>query len=185
MKYLRVTALFVVVSILSPLRAGTYNLAAEYSAGTGSSAATIVVDFGLEAYAFTYNWDGTATGWDALNAIDQAGELDAIAIDYGSWGMYIYALLYQDAAIYNYGTGVTQGWAYFSSENGSDWYTTDGVSFRNLVNGSWDAYVWSNYDFTVSWDPLRQPGQSPLPVPEPATLLLAGLGAAVLKRRIV
>jgi hypothetical protein len=183
MRYMKMTAMLLTIVLAGSLQAATYNLTTEYSAGSGANSATIVVDFGTAAYAFNYRWDDAATGWNALNTIDQGGSLDVMAIDYGSWGMYIYGLLYHDAAIYDYGMGITQGWAYFSSDNGSDWYTTDGVSFRNLTNGSWDAYVWSNWDFDVSYDPMRQPGQSP--IPEPATLLLLGLGGLLLRKRLV
>jgi hypothetical protein len=181
MNYARKLVVVWIFMMACSSQAGTYSLTPEYSAGSGANTATIVVDFGTGSYAFNYSWNGTATGWNALSAIDQGSSLDIIPIDYGDMGIYIYALLYQDAAIYNYGMGVTQGWAYFSSENGSDWYRTAGVSFRNLTNGSWDAYVWSNYDFAVSWDPIRQPGEAP--IPEPATMMLLGLGGLLLGKR--
>lgn len=163
--------------------ASTYELLPEYSTGSGTNAATIVVDFGLSSYAFNYSWDGSATGWDALNAVDLNGSLDVMSIDYGSMGIYVYALLYGEAGVYDYGMGVTQGWAYYSSDDGVNWYLTSGVSFRELTNGSWDAFVWSNYDFSVSWDPIRQPGQ--VPIPEPATLMLLGFGGLLFRRRLV
>ncbi|HSV26489.1 MAG TPA: PEP-CTERM sorting domain-containing protein [Sedimentisphaerales bacterium] len=170
------------VVLTSALQAApTYNLDVEYTAGSGSNSAIIVVDFGLRAHSFQFNWNGAATGWDALNAIAQGGPLDIIAIDYGGWGMFIESLSYPNASVYNYGKGVIQGWAYYSSENGSDWYMTNGVSFRSLVNGSWDAYVWSHYDFSVSWDPLRKPGQ---PVPEPATMAFFVIGGYLLRKRL-
>lgn len=172
----------VVLSLTSVTMASlTYTKTVEYFAGSGDNSAAIVIDFdGLNTFVFEYRWDPavTATGWDALLAVEAAGNLDVIAETY-SWGVWLKNFIYPGAAKFDYGQANTN-WCYYLSSNGTDWQASGvGVSDRVLTSGSWDSWVWTNY--SDDWmEVLRQPGQ--LAVPEPATLLLVGLGSLVISR---
>jgi len=62
----------------------------EYTAGAGANEATIAVDFDFgNSFLFSFQWDGAATGWDALDALN-AGALDVFAT-----GQHRLGLLYQ------------------------------------------------------------------------------------------
>lgn len=172
----------VILSLTSVTMAGlTYTNTVEYIAGSGDNSAAIVIDFdGLDTFVFEYHWDQTttATGWEALLAIEAAGGLDVVAETY-SWGVWLKNFIYPGAIKYDYGQANT-GWCYYLSGNGADWKTSGiGVSDRVLTNGSWDSWVWTNYsdDWSVV---LRQPGQ--LTVPEPTSMFLLGLGSLMLSR---
>ena len=64
---------------------------------------------------------------------------------------------YPGGAEYDYGQGVSAGWAYYNSTDNEIWSLDPaGVSFRDLSDGDWDSWVWTNYD--ESWLPIRTPG---------------------------
>ena len=163
----------------------------EYTAGTGSKTATIIVDFDFENYfVFEYAWDDlavtgdeTATGWDALYTLHQESDLFMEYTDYTSinWGMYVDDLQYPDGEKYNYFDDGSLGWAYFLSADNQNWIQDATVYFRELTDGGFDAWVWTNHDMDNYWAPIRQPGQ--VPIPEPATLMLLALGGYVLSRK--
>jgi hypothetical protein len=158
----------------------TYMEQPEYSAGTGTNSAYIALDFDYDnAFVFEYHWNGQATGWDALQALDQAGPMDIDGQVY-SWGVLINDFSYPGGVKFDYGLGNT-GWVYYLSDGGSDWFGSGaGVRDRVLSNGSWDSWVWSNYppDWSI---PYRQPGQ--MPIPEPTSLILLAFGAGLLTRK--
>ncbi len=181
----RLMSLVLVLMVGASAGAGTYNCGAEYTAGSGSNEATIVVDFDLcESFLFTYRWDGEASGWDALGAIDQAGALDVTAMDYGpEWGVFVSDFAYPCASKFDYGAGANTGWAYYVSDDNTNWALSgSGVSFWALSNGAWDSWVWSNYP--ADWSgPIRGPGEQP--IPEPCTVALLALGGLLVVRRRV
>jgi hypothetical protein len=177
----RYFGVMMMLAIVSNVNGGiTYPETAQYTAGEGANCARIVIDFDADNYfVFDYKWDGPATGWDALAAIDAAGAMDVEATWYEAFGSHFVSdFVYSGGAKYNYGAGAMTGWGYWGSSDGENWVINSGVDSRELVNGGWDSWVWSNYDFSVSWDPIRGPGAEP--VPEPATIVLLGSGALYL-----
>lgn len=176
-----VMLLSVVLAVCASAHGTTYTGVSEYSAGIGVNSATIVVDFDLDNYfLFTYNWNGDATGWDALAALDASGSLDVYATDYGDWGMFMDDLDYPGGLEYDYGADYA-GWAYYVGDNETWDVSGSGVSFRELSGGAWDSWVWTNYD--ASWMPIRTPGAEP--VPEPMSVLLLALGGMLASSRRV
>jgi hypothetical protein len=156
----------------------TYIGEPEYTAGAGTNEAIIVVDFDAGDYfVFEYKWDGLATGWDALAAIEAEGELDVEEKWYPEYNSHLVNdFAYPGGEKHDYGEAFT-GWGYWGSADGQNWILNTGVDNRQLVSGDWDSWVWSNYD-TISWEPIRGPGE----VPEPATIVLLGSGSLYLFR---
>ena len=167
----------IVLAITGVSNAAIYNhngylVDVDYWSGSGSNEAVVVVDFhatGGDSYAFGFKWDGSATGYDALVAIDAAGALDFEATPYGDMDYFI------DNFHYNSESG-NPGyyWQYFTSTDGSAWTSSwVGMSSRTLTNGDWDGW-YNGFD----------PGVSPTtPIPEPMTIVSLGLGGLLLRRR--
>jgi hypothetical protein len=174
-------SLILVLAIAVTVDAATYSGGVQYTAGVGSNEATIVIDFDLSSYfLFTYEWNGSATGWSALDALADAGSLDVDATWYEAYqSHFINDFSYPGAVKYDYGPDAVTGWAYYGSTDNENWSLNAGVDNRSLSNGDWDSWVWTNYD--KNWNPIRTPGAAP--IPEPCTITLLGLGGLLFRRR--
>lgn len=102
--------------------------------GTGADSAVIVIDFndGInpESFAFGYLFNGTATGKDALMALDNS--LSTMTVAFGSG--YLNDITY----LTHTGIGGTGGfyWGTWSARNNGNWTMNNGVNTA-LINGDW------------------------------------------------
>ncbi|HSW46201.1 MAG TPA: hypothetical protein VLM89_11595 [Phycisphaerae bacterium] len=164
-----------VATVLVLLAGGRSSLAATiggarfpitYWAGTGSNHAALVIDFGATgggSYSFGYRFDGAATGYDMIQAVAAAGDLDYQASSFPGFGTFID----------NFSRGGEAGnadfyWQYFNGTASGGivtWVSAwEGMSTRILADGSIDGW-YNGFD-----------GHVPR-IPEPATGLLVAAAA--------
>ncbi len=177
----RLVSLVFILVVTATSAATTYDSIAEYTAGSGSNQATIAIDFDFNNYfLFNYKWDGSATGWDALSAIESAGTLEITSTHY-SWGELITDFAYLGGIKYAYSPDDSTGWAYYGSSDNQNWAGhVVGCTDRYLNDGDWDSWVWTNY--APDWGPpYRTPGGEP--IPEPGTIVLLTIGSLLLRGR--
>ena len=195
----RALALLVLVGLaglLSAARqagAAPYNLnghwvEVDYWAGSGVSETIVVIDWNATngpyvspAHAWGYRWSGTKYVSDALAAIDAAGALQ-ISYQYGP-GFVLHGF-YNDADGDQHNTQTPAdyaGWWWLgdTTDGGATWNpNAGGVNQKQLAHGrieglNMDSGAWTSATLTI-------------PLPEPASLALAAVGAAgvALRRRI-
>jgi hypothetical protein len=158
----------------------------EYWAGAaqGQNAAVMVTDFGGGvSYAFGFRWDGQATSYDLLQAVDADGGFTFTFTDYGAYGVGIDSISYDGHTMQGYAGYPTDWMGFWQSGNGQDWTLSGvGVSSRELTDGTWDGWA---HETTVGGGDYGYDAQTPpnTPVPEPATWALGLLGGSVLAWR--
>jgi hypothetical protein len=173
--------------------------------GSGSKQALMVVDWQEpQTVVFGYRWDGTATGLDFMNAVNDANvgftrvwhpsyvgatvfgmgfdiDGDGGSFVSGTPGFTTETGYATDAADY-YAEGwyVNGYWAFYVSQDAEQWgYASEGLAHQ-LTDGGWDGWSWSP---APTWDG-GVPNNIPL-VPEPATaLMLLAAAGMVLRRRV-
>ncbi|MFZ4775806.1 MAG: hypothetical protein ACOYM3_10600 [Terrimicrobiaceae bacterium] len=179
----------------------------QYWVGTGANQAGLVIDFhdatAQQSFAWGFRWDGSATGFDMLTAIDTAsveltlnspsyvmevsfqGLAHTQATDFfsTSWGYYLAggtATIFDNSAPYGpIGTLTPPGGG--SSIPTSWTISTAGSSDRFLANGSWDALSFGTNQIVDPYLHLVAPSSvTYAAVPESTTLVLSLLALAPL-----
>lgn len=151
----------------------------EYWADLGTeNEAVLVLDSGPDQLAFGYRWDGDATSWDMLQALDSAGNLAVSATDYGDLGLFINGFTYDTFSLFgDWPNSILGSW---NSEDGEAWTAPNvGVELRMLSDGAFDG--WS-LDLDTENFTLENPPRTPV-IPEPASLALLAVGTVALLRR--
>lgn len=173
--------------------------------GTGTNQAALVIDWKdgktPESLAWGYRWNGSATGFDMLQAVDAADSRLHVFI-YQPWGNFVYGMGYDlngNGGTFTPGTpGVSEGgsisdpadhyregaftgfWGYDigtgNPYNGGSWSASNvGADTRSLTNGSWDGWSFSTDETTFT---VPDPSSPTSAVPEPSSLCLVALGLA-------
>ncbi|MBN1341626.1 MAG: PEP-CTERM sorting domain-containing protein [Phycisphaerae bacterium] len=134
-------------------------------AGTGDNEAYVAIDFkdGGE-YAFGVRFDGTITGLELHQILNDQTGLDVTFEDFG-WGTFIDGFAYDGHSDSGFAGG-EDWWHYWVSDDGENWTApTYGIADRTIIDGSWDGWRYG-YSYT--------------PIPEPATMTILGLGGALM-----
>jgi len=123
----------------------------EYWAGSGINEAVVVIDFGVDSYAFGYRWNnGPKYGKDLMDAVVAAGSLD-----YTQTGVFLNTVSYATYSNIGQDGWPTDWWSYFISDDGKSWVTSDVVfAERELSNGAWDGWA---HQTTGVWPPVHLP----------------------------
>jgi hypothetical protein len=191
---LAVVCVSVVGAVADPFSFYGNTVDVEYWAGGGSEAenlAVLVLDFenASGSYAFGYGWDGVdpVVEFDLLNAVDAAGSFSLTShFDAGFSQNVVDTLSY---------AGDTIGDAPYPEDYPYSFNSTDGVNWNELFTGV-DTTLVSDGDY-IGWSAQdegwveTEPGvwvppnyNTPnTPVPEPGTISLFGLGAALVALR--
>ena len=146
----------------------------------GSAMATpIVVGDGANSATVTINWkDGyvaefvvkfdsaTTTGLGLFDIIEANADFETIRTDWG-WGITVDGISFDGHSNPGYVSG--EDWWHYWVNDGQGWVSPSyGASGRTVSNGDSDGWVYGN---------------AGAPVPEPATLVLLGLGGLLLRRK--
>lgn len=138
--------------------------------GNGNSHAEVTVEFvDGTFYVFEVSFDGQTTGLGLLDVIETSTTLTTIRNDFG-WGVFVDGISYEGHSNMGYGGG-ENWWHYWIKDPGGNWQSPSyGASSRTVIDGCSDAWIY---------------GRAGMPIPEPATVLLAALATTLVLKRSV
>jgi hypothetical protein len=165
------SAACIVISFAVPAHAAIIDT---FSVGSGASTSTIQIDFANgNGYIISYSWDGAATGWSALLAIDAA--VTDMAIQYQTFSFGVFLTGISIGPDHDYGTGdlwpIENYWHYWTAEGDAAFEAAMfGAADRTLQDGSRDAWVFGS-------------SVAPAAIPAPGALALAACAGLSRRRR--
>lgn len=150
------------------LLGATQAFASAISVGTGSNRAEVYIEFQDGAsYLFDVAFEEPISGLGLFDIIEAAQPLTTVRQNFG-WGEFVDGISFDGHSNVGFGGG-DNWWHYWTREAGEDWISPwVGAADRIVSNGSADGWIY---------------GHGAAPLPEPATVGLMLLGAAVLFRR--
>jgi len=105
------------------------------------------------------------TGMELIQRVADATPLTIVVNDFG-FGRFVDGIAWEEHANAGWGGG-EDWWHYWTKEGGHNWASSMiGASDRVVVDGAWDGWVYGRAG-----------------IPEPATLLLVGLGVMFVRRQ--
>jgi hypothetical protein len=143
-------------------------MATPIEVGSGANSANVTINW-KDGYTaeFTVRFDGAPNGMDVLHVIDTA--LIDFTLTTGYGGGYVDGLAYNNHSNDGF-VSPDDWWHYWNKDSGQvAWAESGGgASDRVVANGDSDGWVYGN---------------AGAPVPEPATLVMLGLGGLLLRRK--
>ncbi len=187
----RLVCLMIVLVIHTEVSAYTMqglDVAVDYWAGSGSNEVIVVIDWNMingpystESHAWGFRWDGTAYVSDALSVIDAAGALDITTQYEGAFlGDAFYSSPLIDSDNHTSAGFTGWWWAGGTADGGASWNANaDGINVTTLASGRIEGFnLVTDYD---EW--LNGSATLTIPVPEPCSILILGLGGLLIKGR--
>ncbi|MCK5225546.1 MAG: PEP-CTERM sorting domain-containing protein [Planctomycetes bacterium] len=145
----------------------------EGEVGTGSCETIIVIDweYGVtESHAWLYKWNTSVVVSDAYDTI--MGVFSTFAWSQTAFVDYIN---YNDG-IDNHQT-INTGWLSFWNKDSGNWAMNgEGVYAQALLDGGWSGAIADDYP---DWGDVAPT----VPTPEPATIMLLGIGGLLFRRK--
>jgi hypothetical protein len=145
-------------------------IAGQITAGSGQNSVGLYVEWSDGYIAdFCVKFDSpTVSGLNLFDIVEAETSLTTLRQDYG-FGVFINGITYNGHSNSGYGGGA-DWWHYWVKNSGqAEWLSPGyGASDRAVYNGDYDGWVY---------------GRDGEPVPEPAAIVLFGLGGLMLRKR--
>ena len=159
----RFVCLFVAVAAVSSVVFATPIM----EVGAGDNTADLLIEwkdgFSLE-FAVSFSTD-TVSGLELIQIAEAGSDLGLVIENFG-WGDYVDGISYQGHSDVGFGGG-EDWWHYWNKDGDQGWISPMfGASDRIVLDGSADGWVYGRDT-----------------IPEPASLLLLGLGGLMLRRK--